>query len=152
MLNQARLKVLKAREEHVRSVLDESSRRIGQITHDVQKYKEVLRMLIAQGLTQLMEKNVEIQCRQADLALVNEVLSAAVGDYKRLANKEVTVTVDTKQFLPAELSGGVQLSSRVGKIKVANTFEARLELISHQMVPEIRAALFGKNPNRKHLD
>lgn len=36
--------------------------------------------------------------------------------------------------------------------QVPNTLESRLELISQQLVPEIRQALFGRNPNRKFTD
>lgn len=53
MLNQARLKVLKVREDHVRSVLDEARRRLGQVTSDQSKYTDVLEMLILQGLYQV---------------------------------------------------------------------------------------------------
>lgn len=53
MLNQARLKVLKVREDHVRSVLDEARKRLGQVTKDQTKYSEVLEMLILQGLYQV---------------------------------------------------------------------------------------------------
>lgn len=53
MLNQARLKVLKVREDHVRSVLDEARRRLGQVTKDQTKYSDVLEMLILQGLYQV---------------------------------------------------------------------------------------------------
>lgn len=37
-------------------------------------------------------------------------------------------------------------------LQVPNTLEARLELISQQLVPEVRTALFGRNVNRKFTD
>lgn len=36
--------------------------------------------------------------------------------------------------------------------QIPNTLEARLELISQQLVPEIRTALFGRNVNRRFTD
>jgi len=48
--------------------------------------------------------------------------------------------------------GGVILFAQRGRIKIVNTLEARLELIAQQFVPEIRIALFGRNPNRKFTD
>lgn len=36
--------------------------------------------------------------------------------------------------------------------QIPNTLESRLELISQQLVPEIRTALFGKNPSRRFTD
>lgn len=50
MLNQARLKVLKVREDHVRNVLDEARRRLGEVTKDEPRYSSVLRTLVVQGL------------------------------------------------------------------------------------------------------
>ena len=48
--------------------------------------------------------------------------------------------------------GGVELIANKGKIKVTNTLESRLELISQQLLPEVRVALFGRNVNRKYDD
>lgn len=36
--------------------------------------------------------------------------------------------------------------------QISNTLESRLELIAQQLLPEIRTALFGRNPNRKFTD
>ena len=49
-------------------------------------------------------------------------------------------------------SGGVEVFAQNGKIKVTNTLESRLNLISQQLLPEIRVALFARNPNRKFDD
>ena len=51
--NQARLKVLKSREDHVFGVVEEARRRLGQITSDLQRYGPVLQALIVQGLFQV---------------------------------------------------------------------------------------------------
>lgn len=53
MLNQARLKVLKVREDHVKTVLDEARLRLGEVTKDQAKYSDVVRTLIVQGLFQV---------------------------------------------------------------------------------------------------
>lgn len=50
MLNQARLKVLKVREDHVRTVLDEARKRLGEVTRDPTRYAELLKLVIIQGL------------------------------------------------------------------------------------------------------
>lgn len=55
MLNQARLKVLKVREDHVRNALEEARKRLGAITKDTPKYTEILRTLILQGLYQVQQ-------------------------------------------------------------------------------------------------
>lgn len=53
MLNQARLKVLKVREDHVRNVLDEARKRLTEVTHDTSRYSGILKLLIIQGLCQV---------------------------------------------------------------------------------------------------
>lgn len=55
MLNQARLKVLKVREDHVRSVLDEARKRLGEVTRDTTHYTEIVRTLILQALFQVYQ-------------------------------------------------------------------------------------------------
>lgn len=54
MLNQARLKVLKVREDHVRNVLDEARKRLGEVTRDTQRYTEVVKTLVLQALYQVI--------------------------------------------------------------------------------------------------
>ena len=53
MLNQARLKVLKVREDHVHSVLDDARKRLGDITNDQTRYTQLLESLILQSLYQV---------------------------------------------------------------------------------------------------
>lgn len=53
MLNQARLKVLKVREDHVKNVLDDARRKLNEVSRDQGKYAEILKLLITQGLYQV---------------------------------------------------------------------------------------------------
>lgn len=53
MLNQARLKVLKVREDHVRNVLDEARKRLAEVPKDTKLYSELLTTLIVQALFQV---------------------------------------------------------------------------------------------------
>lgn len=54
MLNQARLKALKVREDHVRNVLDEARKRLGEVIHNPTQYRNILQLLIIQGLYQVI--------------------------------------------------------------------------------------------------
>ncbi|XP_017114697.1 V-type proton ATPase subunit E [Drosophila elegans] len=152
MLNQARLKVLKVREDHVSSVLDDARKRLGEVTKKQTEYQTVLTKLIVQGLFQVMEPKVILRCREVDVPLVRDVLPSAVEQYKAQMNQNVDLFIDEKDFLSADTCGGVELLALNGRIKVPNTLESRLELISQQLVPEIRNALFGRNVNRKFTD
>lgn len=152
MLNQARLKVLKVREDHVRNVLEEARRRLGEVTKNPGEYKKVLEKLILQALYQTMEKFVILRCREADVPHVNDVLPTCIDQYKQNIGENVDISIDTNNYLPAETCGGIEIIALNGRIKVPNTLESRLELISQQLVPEIRNALFGRNVNRKFTD
>lgn len=169
------------REDHVRSVLDEARRRLGEVTKDQAKYAEVLLAVIVQGLFQIMEPKTAIRGRQVDIDLIEEVLPRAMKEYKAKMGKDCNVTLDKDSFLPADTCGGIELYALGGRIRVSfiqfhrhiqifnlhlghfieifvlflqvpNTLEARLELISAQLIPEIRTALFGRNVNRKFTD
>jgi V-type H+-transporting ATPase subunit E len=46
MMNQARLKVLKAREDHIKNVLDEARAKLSTLSNDPGRYQTVLKGLI----------------------------------------------------------------------------------------------------------
>ncbi|XP_052810048.1 V-type proton ATPase subunit E-like [Mya arenaria] len=154
LLNQARLRVLKAREDHLKVLIEEARKQLAKITADKGRYKKLLIGLIAQGLYQLLEPEVTLRCKQQDLDMVMDAWPGAVEAYRNATQgkKDVKVTVDTETFLGSDVSGGVELVSQGGKFVVENTLESRLDLMSRQMIPELRVILYGRNPNRKFSD
>ncbi|XP_074024285.1 V-type proton ATPase subunit E 1 isoform X3 [Numenius arquata] len=122
LMNQARLKVLKARDD-----------------------------LIA-GFYQLLEPRIVVRCRKQDLPMVKTAVQKSIPIYKNATKRDVDIHIDQDNFLPEEIAGGVEIYNSDGKIKVSNTLESRLDLVAQQMMPEIRVALFGANANRKFLD
>jgi len=152
MLNQARLKVLKHRDDHVGSVMDDAKAQLGSVTKDKAKYTAILQSLLTQGMCQLLEPSLVIRCRQVDHQLLEQVIPGAQADYKSKVGKECAVKIDTDTWLPQDKTGGIEILAQKGQIKVDNTLEARLEMISAQMMPSIRMKLFGANPNRKFND
>ncbi|KAL3884250.1 hypothetical protein ACJMK2_030467 [Sinanodonta woodiana] len=151
--NQSRLRILRAREDYLKEVLEEARETIAQVTTDKTKYRTFLEGLIAQGLCQLLETAVSIRCCKLDVDIVQEAIPGAIANYQKLSKgREINVTVDTENFLGPDVSGGVELVAQGSKFFVQNTLESRLSLISQQMVPELRAILFGDNANRKFYD
>jgi len=150
--NNGRLQVLKNREDHIKILRDDARKQLVVLTRDANNYKKLLEALIAQGLYQLLEEHVVIRCRQKDLTLVQDVLEHAISSYKDSVKKDVKVTLDNENFLSAEIAGGIEMGTPSGKIKVENTLESRLELISYQMLPDLKEILFGVNANRKFRD
>ncbi|KAG7263042.1 hypothetical protein CRUP_009448 [Coryphaenoides rupestris] len=122
LMNQARLKVLKARDD----------------------------MIV--GFYQLLEPKVTVRCRQQDLEMVQAAIAKDIIIYKDTVKSNIVVKIDKDRFLSPDICGGVEVYNDNGKIKVSNTLESRLDLMGQQMMPEIRVSLFGPNPNRKFLD
>lgn len=93
-----------------------------------------------------------ITCRHKDVKLVTAAIDVAAKVFRKKTGLHGTVVVDNSNFLPDDSNGGIELSAMKGKIKTSNTLEARLELTSHRILPQIRTDLFGKNPDRKHYN
>ncbi|KAM6095198.1 V-type proton ATPase subunit E 1 isoform 2-T2 [Chlamydotis macqueenii] len=129
LMNQARLKVLKARDDLIADLLNEAKQRLAKVVKESARYQTLLDGLVLQSAVQ---KSIPI--------------------YKNATKRDVDVHIDQDNFLPEEIAGGVEIYNSDGKIKVSNTLESRLDLVAQQMMPEIRVALFGANANRKFLD
>ncbi|XP_030336541.1 V-type proton ATPase subunit E 1 isoform X2 [Strigops habroptila] len=129
LMNQARLKVLKARDDLIADLLNEAKQRLAKVVKDTARYQILLDGLVLQTAVQ---KSIPI--------------------YKNATKRDVDVHIDQDNFLPEDIAGGVEVYNSDGKIKVSNTLESRLDLVAQQMMPEIRVALFGANANRKFLD
>jgi len=150
--NNGRLRVLKAREDHIKALRDEARKKLVILSQDVTGYKKLLEGLIVQGLYQMIEDTVLIRCRLKDVAYVQEVLEKAIASFRAATQRDTKATIDTTNYLSPDLAGGVELVAQNGKIKVENTLESRLELISYQMLPDLKEMLFGANYNRKFRD
>lgn len=152
LMNQARLKVLKARDDLILDLLTEAKQRLSKVVKDNARYQTLLDGLVLQGLYQLLEPKVVIRCRKQDLPMVKAGVKKSIPIYKSTANIDVDVQIDQENCLPDEISGGIELYNSDCKIKVSNTLESRLDLLAQQMMPEIRSALFGANANRRFMD
>ncbi|KAL3984964.1 V-type proton ATPase subunit E [Acanthocheilonema viteae] len=152
MLNQGRLKCLKAREDHLNKVLEEARLSLSRISGDSTKYPSILKGLILQALFQLLEREVTLRCRKKDEPLVEKLIPECLDELEQQWGERTKVKIDTTEYLHDESAGGVEISARNGKIKVSSTLESRLELIAAQLVPQIRVSLFGENPNRRFFD
>nr|ADO28101.1 v-type proton ATPase subunit e 1 [Ictalurus furcatus] len=152
LMNQARLKVLKARDDMILELLTEARERLAGIAKDPSQYPTLLEGLLLQGFYQLLEPKVMIRCRKDDLAMVEAAVKKNIPIYKETVKSNIEVRIDKDHFLSPDISGGVEVYNANGKIKVANTLESRLDLLAQQMMPEIRVTLFGANQNRKFMD
>lgn len=99
--------------------MDEARYRLGEVTKDQSKYREILLTLIIQGLYQIMEPQTLIKCRKQDVDMVEELLPKAAEEYKRMIGRDVSLKLDTDSFIPPDACGGVQLSALHARIRVS---------------------------------
>jgi len=159
-LNQARLRVLKARESSLEKILDDATKRLRDVARQ-SNYKTLLKDLIVQGLIQLREQEVTVVARECDNELVQSILAEAKKEYDSKTNSDIVLSLHKKHRLappPVEGSdlpaccGGVLLSANNGKILCNNTLEQRLTLSYEQLLPQIRTTLFGESLTRRYKD
>ncbi|KAB0378258.1 hypothetical protein FD755_009836 [Muntiacus reevesi] len=152
LMNQARLKVLRARDDLITDLLNEAKQRLSKVVKDATRYQVLLDGLVLQGLYQLLEPRMIVRCRKQDFPLVKAAVQKAIPVYKVATKGDVDVQIDQEAYLPEEIAGSVEIYKGDHKIKVSNTLKSRLDLIAQQMMPEVQGALFGANTNRKSLD
>lgn len=153
-VNQARLRVLRAREECIRAAIGAAHATLATITADQAKYSQLLVSLTAQAMAKVAEPAMQVRCRRADLALVEAAAPKAAAQYARAAGcAPPSVVVNTEAFLPAaaapgfegeSCAGGVVVASMDGKIVCANTLDERLAVAHDTNLPVIRKRLFGE--------
>ncbi|XP_040849933.1 V-type proton ATPase subunit E 2 isoform X1 [Ochotona curzoniae] len=147
--NQARLTVLRARDDLISELLNDAKLGLCRLVEDPEVYQELLDKLVLQALLRLLEPTVIVRCRPQDVLLVEAAVQRAIPEYVLASRKPVQVRLDAEAHLAANAAGGVEVYSSDQRIKVSNTLESRLELSAQQKMPEIRRALFGANANRK---
>lgn len=150
--NAARLRILTTMNEHVTRIVAETKKKLTVITDQEKRYRPFLERIILEGLYRLQDKNVVLVCRKKDVKHVQAALDVAVKTFRKKTNIAGNVVIDKNESLPEESFGGVVLTSNGGKIRVVNTLSSRLDLIAERIMPQIRAALFGPNKHRKHME
>ncbi|XP_038176859.1 V-type proton ATPase subunit E 2 [Arvicola amphibius] len=149
MRNQARITVLRARDNLILELLKDVKMRLSTIVLDPDIYQELLDKLVLQAFLRLLEPAMIVRCRPQDIHLVEAAVQRALPQYMMLCQKRSDVHVDHEAYLAPNAAGGVEVYSSDQKIKVSNTLESRLTLAALEKMPEIRRALFGGNANRK---
>lgn len=69
-----------------------------------------------------MEPNVIVRTRQQDVNVVESILPNSIENYKQLSKKDCSVFVDKETYLPNDTTGGVEILSQTGRIKVIVVF------------------------------
>jgi len=157
--NNARIVAMQQRERVVNLVKVDVLGSLADVSEN-QKYPDLIRYLIAQGLMIITEAKVTVQCRQEDEKIVQAELPAAYKLYLDFIREQTGITPKvvvqlSKDWLPPgpkpgetglSCCGGVVLSARNGTIVCKNTLDSRLDLCFDKLKPQIRGLLFGVRP------
>jgi len=146
--NKARLQILETREQLLDEVFEAARSKVANIQQDEVKYSEFLQNLILQGLYTIMEKDIKVVCRPKDGDKAKKAVQQASSTFSEKSGLK-DVKVEVIEDLSDESNGGVSLVGYNNRITVENTLDERLRLLEETMLPAIRTALFGANPNRK---
>ncbi|CAD7957952.1 unnamed protein product [Amoebophrya sp. A25] len=146
-INKARLKKIEARQLCMDTLAGEVATKLKEVSKAEAKYKQILVDLIVQGCLKLMEEEVSVKCRQADMNIVKMILDQSAQAFSKLIAKAVNVRANIKLTIdPTPLSptclGGVVLSCQGGSITVDNTLDTRLRLCLENDKPALRKMIF----------
>ncbi|EGV63351.1 V-ATPase V1 sector subunit E [Yamadazyma tenuis] len=150
--NKTRLRILATKEEVLDQIFDEAKTQLNKISANKGEYKAAFVGLIEEGLFTLLEEEVTIKVREADLSLAKEVVDEVTKDFEEKAKFPIKVFVDESDFLSKDCAGGVVVINKNGKIEVNNTLDERLKLLSEEALPGLRLELFGISETRKYFD
>lgn len=150
--NKTRLRVLSEKEKVLNDLFEEAEKSLVKLTVNKGDYKPILEGLILETLYALLEDEVTLKVREADVALAKEVAVSAAKTFEEKAKIAVKVNVNESDFLDSALAGGVIATNKTGKIEVNNTLEERLKILSEEALPAVRLELFGPSASRKFFD
>ncbi|CAD7935951.1 unnamed protein product [Amoebophrya sp. A120] len=148
-INKARIKKIEARQNCMELLSGEVAAKLKDASRSEAKYKQILIDLIVQGCLKLMEEEVTVKVRAADVSIARGVLDSASQAFAKTIAKATNVRASLKLTLdstnlPATCLGGVVLSCQEGTISVDNTLDTRLKLCLDNDKPELRKMLFPK--------
>ena len=77
LMDQARLKVLRARDDLITDLLNEAKQRLSKVVKDAARYQVLLDGLVLQGFHQLLGRQMTVRCRKQDFPLVKAAVQKA---------------------------------------------------------------------------
>lgn len=92
--------MLQERQQVLDSLFDEARALIQDVSSDQDKYASVVEKLVLQGAYSLMEPEISVQCREADLDIVNFAAERVSQTYQEKFQKPMNISV-SEEYLPA---------------------------------------------------
>ncbi|XP_050436268.1 uncharacterized protein LOC126843017 [Adelges cooleyi] len=142
MAHEGKMRILNAKNDHVKELVDEVYERLLGLQNNSKKYTSILESLIMQSLCRLLEKRVNLVLRQKDVKLVQTFLASLEKNYQKMTGLEVTIKVDPDITLPENHAGGVLVNAKKKTIFVDNSLLIRLQHLTTVRFPFVHRNLF----------
>ncbi|KAF0989636.1 hypothetical protein HZS_2616 [Henneguya salminicola] len=131
-LNNSRIEILKAQDDIINEVLKEAKNVLLSISKG-SEYTGILSKLLLQALYQVLEQEVTVFCRETDINLIKKILPEIKSNYELETKQQLNIKIEDINFLDSDIAGGIEVSTPDGRIKVNNTLDKRLELVTRQV-------------------
>jgi len=103
LANKSRLQILSARQELLNELFEEARGKLSEARNDQDKYVDVLKRLLLEGLYALNDKIVRVRCRKDDQDSVKRAVDGAREEYKeKMKGGNVDIKVDEENNLPED--------------------------------------------------
>lgn len=134
---EARKKKLETQEKLINEVFQGLKDRLASLPDE--EYLETVKALLLESLKELDVDSVVLRSNERTLGLIKEN-SRSIKAYitKNLGRK-----VEIELGEPIQTMGGILVESADGRVRVDNTFEARIERLESELRARIAKALFG---------
>lgn len=149
--NKTRLRILATKEEVLNEMFESAKSKLSDISKNKGDYKPAFIGLIEEALLAILEGEVIVKVKESDLSLAKESIDEAAKNFEEKAGFPVKINI-SEEYLSDDISGGVIVTNKSGKIEVDNTLDERLKLLSEEALPGLRLELFGISESRKFFD
>ncbi|XP_026991713.2 V-type proton ATPase subunit E 1a isoform X2 [Tachysurus fulvidraco] len=146
LMNQARLKVLKARDDMILDLQNEARTRLSVIAKDKAQYMSLLEGLVLQGFYQLLEPKVTIRCRKDDVAMVEDGRDGGTDDSRDSGQSRASV--GSCVCGRGQIQAAVQKNIPIYKETVKSNIEVRIDK-DNFLSPDISGGVEVYNANGK---
>ena len=146
--NKTNLNKMKVKHELLTEMIDKAFEKIKDFAKsDNQEYKSLLKELIVECMTKLLEPECIIRVRKSDENYIRSILNECQREYESFMKKETSKDYRCKlsiddDYLEEEECGGVVFFDLTRKIILKNTLRERLNLTKEAKLPEIKKILF----------
>jgi len=148
LLDEYRMQLLREEDQKIQAIARQAQERFAGITADARQYAAYMKDSMMQCFIKIWDENqVHVQCRAEDAALVQRIMQDALKEVKARARDETGVELTMKASFnkkPLNISGGVLVSARGGRIICDNTLDARLKLTLKACLPILQNRLFDQ--------